>query len=295
MVDASYKSGKSEGDENFPVASRLIAPRHRAPILAFYRFARAADDAADHPSLDPQSKLSILAALEDTLLGRSDAAADARPLREQLHLRKLDATHALDLLRAFRQDVTKSRYENWDELVDYCRYSAMPVGRFVLDVHGEARTTWPASDALCTALQIINHLQDCGKDYRAIDRVYVPRDALAAHGLDTDALGEARASPALLACLRALTARTAQLLPDAAMLPSGVRDIRLAAETAAIVALARSLLDVLAVRDPLSENVHFSKLQAASVASRAIAALLATRVRGRFAFAKPSRMMPHER
>ena len=74
--------------------------------------------------------------------------------------------------------MTKLRYANWNELLDYCRYSAMPVGRFVLDVHGESRDTWPANDALCAALQIINHLQDCAKDYRQLDRVYLPMDLL---------------------------------------------------------------------------------------------------------------------
>ena len=92
----------------------------------------------------------------------------------------LDPQHARDLLTAFRMDVIKRRYRDWDDLMNYCRYSAMPVGRFVLDVHGEPRSTWPANDALCAALQIINHLQDCGKDYRDLDRVYLPLDLLAA-------------------------------------------------------------------------------------------------------------------
>ena len=86
--------------------------------------------------------------------------------------------HALDVLIAFRMDVTKLRYENWDEVIHYCRYSAMPVGRFMLDVHGESTSTWAASDALCAGLQINNHLQDCGKDYKNLNRVYLPRDAL---------------------------------------------------------------------------------------------------------------------
>ena len=95
-------------------------------------------------------------------------------LRTVLAEKKLDPVHALDLLEAFRRDVTKLRYRDWDDLLDYCRYSAMPVGRFVLDVHGESRGTWPANDALCAALQIINHLQDCAKDYRELNRVYIP-------------------------------------------------------------------------------------------------------------------------
>ena len=98
-------------------------------------------------------------------------------LRQALARARLTPQHALDLLEAFRRDVTKLRYADWDELMDYCRYSAMPVGRFVLDVHGEDRALWPANDALCAALQVINHLQDCAKDYRELDRVYLPLDA----------------------------------------------------------------------------------------------------------------------
>ncbi|WP_045835302.1 squalene synthase HpnC [Hyphomicrobium sp. 99] len=294
-VDGKYKSGKSERDENFPVASRIIASRHRAPILAFYRFARAADDAADHPTLDAQSKLSILDALEETLLGRSDAAADALALRDQVRLRNLNPQHALDLLKAFRQDVTKNRYNTWDELLDYCRYSAMPVGRFVLDVHGEPTSTWKHSDALCTALQIINHLQDCAKDYRNIDRVYVPLDELASHGASVRDLAGSKASPALRACLQTLAARTESLMPESALLPSSVADTRLAVETSVIVGLARKLIGLLKTRDPLSETVHLSKPYAAVIAARAAAATLAGRTFTRAAFTKSSRMMPHER
>ena len=280
-VDTGYKSGKSERDENFPVASLFVAPRFRAPILAFYRFARAADDAADSPSLDAKSKLAILSALEDTLLGRSDDASDALPLRSELRARGLAAQHALDLLKAFRQDVTKTRYGTWAELIEYCRYSAMPVGRFVLDVHGEARSTWPASDALCTALQIINHLQDCGKDYRELDRVYVPLDVLAEHGTDAAALAQPRASPELLACLHGLADRTAGLIPEASLLPRSVADLRLSVETSVIVALARKLLDRLKTRDPLTDHVHLSKPRAASIAARAAATALVGRAAGR--------------
>ena len=92
--------------------------------------------------------------------------------------------HALDLLEAFRRDCTKLRYRDWDDLIDYCRYSAMPVGRFVLDVHGEGQSLWPANDALCAALQVINHLQDCAKDYRELNRVYIPEPLLTGAGID---------------------------------------------------------------------------------------------------------------
>ena len=198
ITPAEVRSGKGHRDENFPVASKLIHPRHRAPILAFYEFVRTADDIADHASLPPPEKLALLDRLEATLLGRGDDDAVGVALRTQLAARQLSPRHAQDLLTAFRLDVTKLRYRDWDDLIDYCRYSAMPVGRFVLDVHGESRATWPANDALCAALQIINHLQDCAKDYRELDRVYIPLDAFAESGATVEALGAERASPALL-------------------------------------------------------------------------------------------------
>ena len=181
MSSASdLRSGKTHRDENFPVASWIIHPRHRSLILAFYNFVRTADDIADHAKLPAEEKLRYLDLLEADLLGKGDSQAEAVRLRNALAERGMPPRHALDLLTAFRMDVTKLRYENWDEVIHYCRYSAMPVGRFVLDVHGESTSTWAASDALCAGLQVNNHLQDCGKDFREINRVYLPRDALAA-------------------------------------------------------------------------------------------------------------------
>ncbi len=169
---------KTHRDENFPVASHLIAKQHRPPILAYYRFARAADDVADHPALSESEKIRKLDQFEETLLGQSDAIDDALPLRAAIAERGLSPKHGQDLLAAFRMDASKQRYADWNDLIHYCSFSAMPVGRFVLDVHGESRATWPANDALCAALQIINHLQDCGADYRRLDRVYIPLDSL---------------------------------------------------------------------------------------------------------------------
>src|SRR5262245_19652432 len=153
ITPAEARSGKGHRDENFPVASRLIHPRHRGPILAFYEFVRTADDIADHPTLTPPEKLALMDRLEATLLDNSNDDPVGVALRAQLTARQLSPRHAQDLLAAFRMDVTKLRYRDWDDLIGYCTYSAMPVGRFVLDVHGESRATWPANDALCAALQ----------------------------------------------------------------------------------------------------------------------------------------------
>ena len=193
MSATDLSSGKGHGDENFPVASALIAARHRPVVMAFYKVARMADDIADHASAPAAEKLERLAAIEASLTGESDSIAEAAHLRRMLEARAITSQHMLDLLEAFRRDVTKTRYVDWAQLMDYCRYSAAPVGRFMLDVHGESRATWPASDALCAALQVINHLQDCGEDYRTINRVYVPLDALAAADLTVECLaGPAR-------------------------------------------------------------------------------------------------------
>jgi phytoene/squalene synthetase len=154
----------------------------------------------------------------------------------------------------------------------------MPVGRFVLDVHGEPRGTWPASDALCAALQIINHLQDCAVDYRSLDRVYIPLDALASHGLRVEALGENRASPAMRNCLRELATRTSGLLAQSQGLAASVSDTRLAVEISVIQALATRLLARLQARDPLSEPVHLSKAAMTATASGAVIRALSCRM-----------------
>lgn len=277
---ADTGSGKSHRDENFPVASVLIAPRHRAPIMAFYDFVRAADDISDHPTLSSQEKLDLLDRLEEGLTsapGAGGAEPVAARLRDICAERDLDRQHARDLLTAFRRDITKLRYDDWSDLIDYCRYSAMPVGRFVLDVHGEnPARTWPANDALCAALQIINHLQDCAGDYRALDRVYLTRDALAAHGATVEMLAAPRAAPPLIATIRDLNEKTARLLEcEAASFADLIDDTRLAMEVAAIHALAERLVARLRTADPLSEKVHDGKFAFALTGARgAIGALL---------------------
>jgi hydroxysqualene synthase len=262
---ADLRSGKGHRDENFPVASFLIHPRYRAPILAFYNFVRTADDIADHPTLAPEKKLALLDRLGGGLTGDNDADAPAVRLRAELAARGLSPKHAQDLLAAFMMDVTKLRYTDWNDLLHYCSYSAMPVGRFVLDVHGEDRSTWPANDALCAALQIINHLQDCKDDYRNLDRVYIPLDTLAAHATGVEALNAQQASPALLAALHELAERTDKLLAESDVFPLLISDRRLGLEVSVINALAHRLSRILMTHDPLRDRVHLSMPAVAGV------------------------------
>ena len=263
MSGETLQSGKGHKDENFPVASFLIAPKYRPAVMAFYHFVRFADDIADHATALPEEKLRLLEEMRATLVGTSDASPEGARLRAVLAQSRLPPVHALDLLEAFRRDVTKLRYRDWDDLLDYCRYSAMPVGRFVLDVHNESRDTWPANDALCAALQIINHLQDCAKDYRALNRVYLPQDVLAAAGVDVTALAAPAASPALKSVIAGLARKNAELLAKSKLFGRQVRDTRLALEVDLIQTLAEDLNAKLTRRDPLSQTVHHSKAAAA--------------------------------
>ncbi len=289
MTTASeLRSGKTHRDENFPVASWIIHPRHRALILAFYNFVRTADDIADHATLGERDKLAFLDLLEAELLGRGDSQPEAVHLRLALGQRAMPPRHALDVLTAFRMDVTKLRYENWDEVIHYCRYSAMPVGRFMLDVHGESKSTWAASDALCAGLQINNHLQDCGKDYRDLNRVYLPRDALAAAGASVEAVGERRASAPLLRCLHSLAVRTELLLNDSKSLSAEVKDFRLGLEISVIQRFADKIVQLLKVRDPLSERVRLGPTELLVHSVGGIASELIRRAAGRRPLSNPA-------
>jgi squalene synthase HpnC len=261
-----FRTGKGENDENFPVGSFLIEARHRPAIFAFYRFARTADDVADHESLPAAEKLALLERMRATLAGESDADGPALALRQVLAERKLTNQHGLDLLEAFRRDVTKLRYADWDDLLDYCRYSAAPVGRMVLDIHGESRGTWPANDALCAALQVINHLQDCAKDRRNLDRVYIPADAFAAAGAAPEDLDAAAASPALKATIHGLAERTLGLLAESRPFASQIANSRLRLEVGFIQRVAEDLAQRLTARDPLKDRVHHNKLELVGLA-----------------------------
>jgi hydroxysqualene synthase len=264
-------SGKGRADENFPVGSMLIRRDLRPHVHAFYAFARNADDIADSPLLAPEEKLARLDRMEDVLLGRaSGGAPSATRLRESLAATGTSSVHASELLVAFRRDATQPRYTSWEELYDYCRYSAMPVGRHVLDLHGEDRATWAPSDALCTALQVLNHLQDVAMDLVALDRCYLPQDLLARHGAAIDDLRGPAETPGLRAVFAALLERTEALTLAAAALPRRVRDRRLRLETAVIVGLARRLASRLRREDPLAGRVKLHRTDVAGALGAAL-------------------------
>ena len=255
-------SGKGAKDENFPVGSWLLPAPLRPHVAAFYAFVRAADDIADNPDLTPADKLARLGRLEAALTGPPGLAArlpKAQALRASLAATGVSPRHALDLLAAFKRDATKLRYHDFPDLLSYCALSASPVGRYLLDLHGEASELYRFSDPLCDALQLLNHLQDCQDDYRALDRVYLPLDSFAAAGIGVEALDLNATSPALRQVLDRVLDGVDELLSTAGELPRALRSRRLAAEAAVILEIARRLAAELRRRDPLAERVELDR------------------------------------
>ncbi|HYM71513.1 MAG TPA: squalene synthase HpnC [Stellaceae bacterium] len=268
-------SGKGRDDENFPVGSFLIRKDLRPHVHAFYRFARNADDIADNPHLAAEDKVGRLARMGEILDGApGDESPAAAAMRRSLAEAGTTAQHCHDILHAFTLDATKLRYRDWDDLMEYCRYSASPVGRQLLDLHGESRATWPASDALCSALQVLNHLQDCAEDYRNLDRVYLPLEMMAEAGIAVSALSAPAANQGLRQVIDRLLDATDRLIAAARLLPGGVAARGLRWESATIVDLARRLSRRLRRGDPLASRIALSKGDFA-------AALLTGIVRGR--------------
>jgi len=277
-------SGKGAADENFPVGSWLLPARLRPHVATYYAFARAIDDIADNPALGADDKIVRLAAFDAAL---TDPGADRPGLEKASRLRRslaetgVTAARGSDLVAAFKQDAVKRRYADWGELLGYCRLSANPVGRYLLDLHGDDPAGYGASDALCTALQILNHLQDCQDDFHNLDRVYLPGDWLAAEGLDVTVL-DSKASPeafrrVLDRCLDGVD----ELLDEAATLPGRLRSSRLAMESAVIVRLARRLARRLRRGDPLAGRVALGRLDFLASGLEGIAAVQCARLVGR--------------
>ncbi len=261
-VSASIEtpSGKVAADENFPVGSFLIRRELRPHVHAFYRFAREADDIADNGALTPEEKVRRLDRVAAVLDGASgDDVPSAVAMRRSLAETGVTAQHCHDILHAFRMDATKLRYRDWADLMNYCRYSASPVGRQLLDLHGESQATWPANDALCSALQILNHLQDCAKDYRDLDRVYLPDEDLAHFGSSIGDLTGEQSTPGLRRVLDRLLDGVDGLVAMARKLPPDVKSPGLRREAAVVVSLAERLTRRLRAGDPVAGRVKLTK------------------------------------
>lgn len=260
---AETPSGKGAADENFPVGSFLLPRRLRPHVAKFYAFARAIDDIADNGALSATEKITRLQAFDAALKGEpgyGEAYAKAHALRESMREIGVPTVHGSDLVAAFVQDAVKLRYRTWNELLGYCALSANPVGRYLLDLHEEDRAGYRYSDALCTVLQVVNHLQDCGDDRRNLDRVYIIGDWLAAEGGAIEDLDKPALTPALRRVIDRMLDGCDVLMKDARALPGALRSRHLAMESAVIVNLAARLIARLRRGDPLASRIALSKL-----------------------------------
>ncbi|MDH3241720.1 MAG: squalene/phytoene synthase family protein, partial [Alphaproteobacteria bacterium] len=263
-------AAKGPGDENFPVASWLIPRPMRPHVHAFYAFARAADDIADDPRLDSEEKRTRLNAFARAIgagMVEDDGAVvtngaevivevdtgPAEAFAQSLAATDIGIGHAADLLAAFQQDAVKNRYRDWGELMSYCRLSAVPCARHILDLHGEnddmARV---AADALAVALQVINHIQDCADDYRRLDRVYLPLEWLEDAGAGVVDLEGGETTPGLRRVLDRMLDGVDWLLVVAEPFPHRARELGLALEGAVTLEIAHRLSAMLRAGDPLA-------------------------------------------
>lgn len=265
---------KDARSENFPVASRLL-PRHLRPhVLSFYTFVRLADDIADDPDLEAESKLAYLDALERALTSGQAKHAYLKPaldLRASLQATGVSDRHARQVLRAFRRDSVGARCHTWSDLLLYCRFSANPVGRYLLELHGEGPEGGPAADALCSALQVLNHLQDVREDWTALGRCYVPLAWFDEAGVSVERLVEGESDAKLRGIFDRLLDHTDRLLERAAALPGMIRHRGLRMEAAVILSVAESLAYRLRVRDPMKKRVELAAHQKMYALARGIA------------------------
>lgn len=270
-VSPETPSGKGANDENFPVGSFLLPKRLRPHVATYYAFARAIDDIADNPDLAPEEKIIRLHAFDAALRGEEGfdrGFEKAHDLRESMLATNVTTKHGSDLVAAFVQDAKKNRYRTWDELLGYCDLSANPVGRYLLDLHGEDSAGYRYSDALCTVLQIVNHLQDCGEDKEELDRVYVIEDWMAEAGASVDDIDRDALTPGLRKVVDRMLDGCEALMADARQLPAALKSKSLAMESAVIVNLSDRLITLLRNNDPLAGRVDLTKFDFASAGVR---------------------------
>jgi phytoene synthase len=261
MQGASAQT-KRPRDENFPVASLMLSHEHRNAVLAFYCFARMADDIADAPDRSPADKLARLDALEQALICGSESIPQAACLKAVEERHGTGLLEARGLLRAFRQDVVKARYLDWAELEAYCALSANPVGHFLLRLHRECEAAHAPADALCTALQILNHIQDCGEDRARLNRIYIPIGWLDLAGGE-QAFFDPAGSPLRRPALDGMLDRVDDLIDRARALPERLQNRRLRAQSIATISLAEALSRRLRRHDPVQTRVAIGRMDAA--------------------------------
>jgi len=235
--------------ENFPVASLLIPREYRYPVSVIYTFARRADDIADEGDTAPNQRIAELygmdAKLEAVLVGEQADDALFMALHDTIRRFHLDPRLFHDLTDAFRQDVLKKRYQSFKEVLDYCRRSANPVGRLMLQLFNEAtEENYQDSDRICSALQLINFMQDIQQDLQENGRIYLPQDEMKTAGITDKDLVNMKTEPHIVAFMHRQTKRAKLMMEQGAGLGKRLPG-RFGLEIRAIIAGGLQICDAL--------------------------------------------------
>jgi len=257
-------SGKSYSDENFPVASFLMTKEIRKIVRVFYFFARMADDIADHQTLRPNQKKRILFFF-DKAIAKNEKTNN--PILNNMIKRFKELPsgkkYSRNLLKAFMMDASNKKYKIWEDLLFYCKFSANPVGRFVIDAVNEKQNIkkiYEASDNLCTALQIINHVQDCQKDFKELKRVYIPYSLFKKYSLDKSILNQKKSTENFKRLKIEIIDNVLKLLKGTEIGLYKIQSWRLRKETLIILNIAKRLCNLLKRNDPLKKKIKLSRI-----------------------------------
>ena len=257
-------SGKSYSDENFPVASFLMTKKIRSIVRVFYFFARMADDIADHQKLSSNQKKNILLFF-DNAISKSKKTNNKVLDKMIARFKELPSgkKYSRNLLKAFMMDASNKKYKNWNDLLYYCKFSANPVGRFVIDAVNERKNIekiYEASDSLCTALQIINHIQDCKKDFKELNRVYIPESFFKKYSLDKKILRKSKSEENFERLKIEIVDNVMVSLRKTKLGLREIRSWRLRKETLIILNIAKRLCNLLKINDPLEKQIKLSRI-----------------------------------
>lgn len=254
---------KNKNQENFPVGMMLFGKAKRELVYNYYQFARYGDDIADAPKLKAQTKIDRLYELEDIFLKTKEYKGQklkfVQKLRQEFNTYQLSTSLATDLLIAFRKDAMGFDYQTWGQLVDYCRYSAAPVGRFMLAIHNENPSTYHPSDAICVALQIVNHIQDLKYDFSVLKRLYLPAEIMHKYNIQPEDLLANKSSLGLKKAIEKIMEMTKGLLKDGEVLPNIIKSVSLRIEVCIILSLTNFMVKRILCGDVLADEIKLSK------------------------------------
>ena len=254
---------KDKNQENFPVGMMIFSKDLRHLISNYYNFARYADDIADSPNLSVEKKLEKLQELESifmqTKVYKGKKFKYVQDLYRAFQKKNIPFTFATDLLTAFRQDSSGFKYQTWGQLINYCKYSAAPVGKFMLAAHKESPTTYLPSTSLCTALQIVNHIQDLKYDFTLLNRLYLPTDIMHKYHIKKNDISQSQSSVALKKGIEHIMDLTRGLVKEGSLLPQLIKSISLRIEVCIILSLTNIMIKKILKGDVLSQEIKLSK------------------------------------